>query len=350
MVDFAGWEMPVQYKSILEEHKAVRRACGLFDVSHMGEADVKGPEALKFLQHLVTNDCSKLFPGRVLYTVMCYPHGGVVDDLLVYMRGTGDYFLCINAGNIAKDIAWMQKQARGFNCMVVDRSPDYAQIAIQGPTAAVLVQTLTNTNLAEIKYYHFATGEVAGVMCIISRTGYTGEDGVELYCEASNGVRLAEAVVAAGGPFGLELIGLGARDSLRLEAGFPLYGHEITEHITPIAAGLGWVVKFDKGPFIGSDVLQAEKGKGSAKIIVFFRTGDRRIVRAGTPVLGSSGNEVGQVVSGTLSPIINEAIGSALVDSTAAKEQLAVDIRGNRLNLQLVKPPFVPLKKKLIFI
>jgi aminomethyltransferase len=345
MVDFAGWDMPVQYKSILDEHKAVRQRAGLFDVSHMGEADVKGPEALKFLQHLVTNDCAKLFPGRILYTVMCYPHGGVVDDLLVYMRGENDYLLCINAGNIAKDIAWMQKQAKGFDCTVVDRSADYAQLAIQGPRATELVQTLTTSNLAEIKYYHFAEGEVAGVKCLLSRTGYTGEDGFELYCAAADGVRLAEAVVAAGTPFGLELTGLGARDSLRLEAGFPLYGHEITEHITPITAGLGWVVKFDKGPFIGSDVLKAEKEKGSAKKIVFFKTGDRRIVRAGAPVLNASGVEVGQVVSGTLSPIINEAIGSALVDAVAAKEQLAVDIRGTKLNLHLVKPPFVPLKK-----
>ena len=345
MVDFAGWDMPVQYKSILEEHKAVRARCGLFDVSHMGEADVKGPDALRFLQHLVTNDCSKLFPGRILYTVMCYPHGGVVDDLLVYMRAVDDYFLCINAGNIAKDIAWMQEQAKGFNCTVTDRSPDYAQLAIQGPTAAALVQSLTKSNLAEIKYYHFTNGEVAGVKCIISRTGYTGEDGFELYCASSDGVRLAEAVVAAGAPFGLELSGLGARDSLRLEAGFPLYGHEITDKITPITAGLGWVVKFDKGPFIGSDVLKAEKEKGSAKKIVFFKTGDRRIVRAETPVLNAAGATVGIVVSGTLSPIINEAIGSALVDAPAAKEPLQVDIRGTKLNLQLVKPPFVPLKK-----
>ena len=345
MVDFAGWDMPVQYKSILEEHKAVRATVGLFDVSHMGEADVKGPEALKFLQHLVTNDCSKLFPGRVLYTVMCYPQGGVVDDLLVYMRGEGDYLLCINAGNIAKDIAWLQEQVQGFDCTVTDRSADYAQLALQGPTAVALVQTLTQANLAELKYYHFTDGEVAGVKGIISRTGYTGEDGVELYCAADDGVRLAEALVAAGAPFGLELAGLGARDSLRLEAGFPLYGHEITEHINPLSAGLGWVVKFDKGAFIGSDVLQAEKERGAAQKIVFFKTGDRRIVRPETPVLNAVGAPVGRVVSGTLSPMLNEAIGSALVDTAAAKEQLAVDIRGTKLNLSLVKPPFVPLKK-----
>jgi aminomethyltransferase len=269
----------------------------------------------------------------------------VVDDLLVYMKGEGDYLLSINAGNIAKDIAWMQVQAKGFNCTVTDRSADYAQLAVQGPTAAALVQTLTKTPLADLKYYHFTDGEVAGVKCLISRTGYTGEDGVELYCASADGVRLAEAIVAAGGPFGLELTGLGARDSLRLEAGYPLYGHEITEHITPITAGLGWVVKFDKGPFIGSDVLKAEKAKGSAKKIVFFKTGDRRIVRAESPVLGANLGAVGRTVSGTLSPLLNEAIGSALVETTAAKEHLTVDIRGTAVNLHLVKPPFVPLKK-----
>lgn len=345
MVDFAGWDMPVQYRSILEEHKAVRQRAGLFDVSHMGEADVKGPDALKFLQHLVTNDCSKLFPGRVLYTVMCYPHGGVVDDLLVYMRGPEDYFLCINAGNVDKDIAWMQEQAKGFNCTVTNRSADYAQLAIQGPRAVEIVQTLTPVNLAEVKYYHFTEGEVAGVPCLISRTGYTGEDGVELYCPTADGEKLAEAVFAAGAPLGLELAGLGARDSLRLEAGFPLYGHEITEHINPISANLGWVVKFDKGAFIGSDVLQTQKAGGPAQKVVFFKTGDRRIVRAETPVLDAAGAQVGRVLSGTLSPILNEAIGSALVDAAAAKGPLAVDIRGTTLNLQLVKPPFVALKK-----
>jgi len=345
MVDFAGWDMPVQYKSILEEHKAVRQRAGLFDVSHMGEADVKGPDALKFLQRLVSNDCSKLFPGRVLYTVMCYPHGGVVDDLLVYMRGTDDYFLCINAGNIDKDIAWMQEQAKGFNCTVTNRSADYGQLAIQGPRAVEIVQTLTKTVLADVKYYHFTDGEVAGVKCIISRTGYTGEDGVELYCAAAETEKLAEAVYAAGQPFGLELAGLGARDSLRLEAGFPLYGHEITQDINPIAAGLGWVVKFDKGAFTGSDVLAAEKTAGPKQKIVFFKTGDRRIVRAESPVLNAAGAPVGRVVSGTLSPILNEAIGSALVDAVAAKEALSVDIRGTKIPLQLVKPPFVALKK-----
>ena len=361
MVDFAGWDMPVQYKSILEEHKAVRTRCGLFDVSHMGEADVRGPDALKFLQHVVTNDCAKLFPGRVLYTVMCYPHGGVVDDLLVYMRGADDYFLCINAGNIAKDIAWLQEQAKGFNCTVVNRSADYGQLAIQGPNAAALIQTLTKTDLAAIKYYHFAEGEVAGVKCIISRTGYTGEDGVELYCAAADTEKLAEAVVAASAPFGLELAGLGARDSLRLEAGFPLYGHEITDKINPLEAGLGWVVKFDKGKkplgkneqpsfdsgedFIGRDVLFSVKTDGSPFKVSYFKTGDRRIARAESLIYNAEGQNCGHVLSGAFSPILNESIGSAYLVKKLAIEPLSVDLRGTRMNLQLVKPPFVNLKK-----
>jgi aminomethyltransferase len=345
MVDFAGWYMPVQYRSILEEHKAVRRAAGLFDVSHMGEVDVRGPEAGQFLNFLVTNDVGRLFPGRVLYSPMCYPTGGVVDDLLVYMRSPEDYFLCINAGNIDKDLAWIREQAARFNVVVTDRSSDYAQLAVQGPKAPAIVQALTDVRLDLVKYYHFTEGNVSGVPCLISRTGYTGEDGFELYFPAAEAVRLADAVMAAGVPHGLELAGLGARDSLRLEAGYPLYGHEITADISPLTAGLGWTVKLDKGvDFIGRAALVEEQARGSSKKIVFFKTGDRRIIRGGSPVLGAGG-EAGSVVSGTLSPILNEAIGSALVDANAAASSLAVDVRGAMIPLRLVKPPFVPLKK-----
>jgi aminomethyltransferase len=345
MVDFAGWEMPVQYRSILDEHKAVRRAAGLFDVSHMGEVDVRGPEAGRFLNHLVTNDVARLYPGRVLYSPMCYPTGGVVDDLLVYLRAPEDCFLCINAGNIDKDLAWIREQAARFNVVVTDRSSDYAQLAVQGPQAPAIVQSLTSVNLDEIKYYHFGEGEVAGVHCLVSRTGYTGEDGFELYHPAGDALRLAEAVLEAGADRGLELAGLGARDSLRLEAGYPLYGHEISADISPLTAGLGWTVKFDKGvDFNGRAALAEEKAAGSSNKIVFFKTGDRRIVRAGSPVNGSAGG-VGRVVSGTLSPILNEAIGTALVTAASATQPLTVDIRGAKINLQLVKPPFVPAKK-----
>ena len=345
LVDFAGWEMPVQYRSILEEHKAVRRTAGLFDVSHMGEVDVRGPDAALFLNHLVTNDVSKLFPGRVIYSPMCYPNGGVVDDLLVYMRAPEDYFLCINAGNIDKDLAWLHEQAKGFAVTVSDRSDDYALLAVQGPRAAAIVQTLTGAKLDAIKYYHFAEGTVAGIQCIISRTGYTGEDGFELYHAKSEAVALAEALLKAGAPHGLELAGLGARDSLRLEAGYPLYGHEITADISPLTAGLGWTVKLDKSDFIGRTALLAEKTQGAFNKVIFFKTGDRRIVRADTPVLSPAGVIVGRVLSGTLSPIINEAIGSALVSTEAAAAPLAVDIRGTLIQLHLAKPPFVELKK-----
>ena len=346
LVDFAGWEMPVQYRSILDEHKVVRTAAGLFDVSHMGEVDVRGTQAREFLNYLVTNDITKLHPGRILYSAMCYPTGGVVDDLLVYMRAPDDYFMCINAGNIEKDLNWIREAANGFDVTITDRCEDYALLAVQGPKAAVIVQSLTGAKLELVKYYHFVEGTVGGVNCLISRTGYTGEDGFELYHATGDAAALADKIMAAGEPHGMELAGLGARDSLRLEAGYPLYGHEITADISPLTAGLGWTVKLAKGAdFIGRDALIAEKTAGSSHKIVFFKTGDRRIVRPATVVTGPDGANVGKVVSGTLSPILNEAIGSALIKTYAANMALTVDIRGTKINLQLVKPPFVELRK-----
>jgi aminomethyltransferase len=347
LVDFAGWEMPVQYRSILEEHKAVRRAAGLFDVSHMGEVDVEGPGAAAFLDSLVTNNVGKMYPGRVLYSPMCHPDGGVIDDLLVYMRGPEDFFLCINAGNIPTDLDWIRARAAGQAVTITDRSEATALIAVQGPKAPGIVQSLTETRLDLVKYYHFTEGVVAGVRCVISRTGYTGEDGFELYHPVGQAPALAEALLAAGQAEGLEPCGLGARDSLRLEAGFPLYGHEITRDISPLTAGLGWTVKFDKaGDFSGRAALAAEKKDGSPLRVVFFRTGDRRIIRPETPIAGADGSIAGRVLSGTLSPILTEAIGSALVEAPAAAAPLHVDVRGSLIQLQLVKPPFVPLKKQ----
>lgn len=340
--------MPVQYRSILEEHKAVRRAAGLFDVSHMGEADVRGPDAARFLNRLLTNDVGRLFPGRILYSPMCYPDGGVVDDLLVYMRAPDDYFLCFNAGNIDKDLKWFAEQATGFDVTITDRSSDYALLAIQGPAAVQILQGLAGAKLDTIKYYHFGEGTVAGVHCLLSRTGYTGEDGFELYHAAADAPALADALLEAGRPHGLELAGLGARDSLRLEAGYPLYGHELSESISPLTAGLGWTVKLDKSEgFIGAEPLRAEKAAGSPRRVVYFKTGDRRIVRAGTPVLGPEGAAVGEVLSGTLSPVLNEAIGSAQLPAALATEgSIEVDIRGTKVALQRVKPPFVTLPKR----
>lgn len=346
LVDFAGWEMPVQYRSILEEHRAVRAAAGLFDVSHMGEFDIEGPEASSFLNRLVTNDVGKMVPGRVVYSPMCHPDGGVIDDLLVYMRGPEDFFLCVNAGNIASDLEWIRAQAAGRGVEVRDRSAETALLAVQGPKAVAIVQSLTQARLDLLKYYHFTTGSVAGIPCLISRTGYTGEDGVELYHPAGEAVALAEALLAAGAPHGLELCGLGARDSLRLEAGFPLYGHELSRTVSPLTAGLGWTVKFDKASdFSGRAALAAEKKDGSPRKVVYFRTGDRRIIRPDATVAGADGATVGRVLSGTLSPILSEAIGSALVDAPAVATQLRVDVRGSLIDLRLVKPPFIELKK-----
>ncbi len=347
LVDFAGWEMPVQYRSILEEHRAVRRAAGLFDVSHMGEFDVRGPGAAAFLNALVTNDVARMAPGRVAYSPMCQPDGGVIDDLLVYMRGPGDFMLCVNAGNTPTDLEWIQGRAAGLAVTVTDRSESCALLAVQGPRAAGIVQRLTDARLDLLKYYHFTEGAVAGVSCLISRTGYTGEDGLELYHPSGDAPALAQALLSAGKEDGLELCGLGARDSLRLEAGVPLYGHELSRTISPLAAGLGWTVKLDKeGDFSGRQALAAEKAAGSPRRVVFFRTGDRRIVRPDSPVAGAGGGVVGRVLSGTLSPMLSEAIGSALVEAAAAAGPLSVDIRGSLIGLQLVKPPFIDLKKK----
>ena len=236
--------------------------------------------------------------------------------------------------------------AAGFAVTVTNRSADYALLAVQGPRAAAIVQLLTATDLARVKYYHFTEGVVAGVPCIISRTGYTGEDGFELYHPAAEAVKLAEALLTAGAPSGMELVGLGARDSLRLEAGYPLYGHELSADISPLTAGIGWTVKLNKPTgFVGSEALRAEHAQGGLHRVVFFKTGDRRIVRADTPVLGAYGQPVGRVLSGTLSPMLNEAIGSVLVPIAAATGPLAVEIRGEKINLYLVKTPFVPLKK-----
>jgi len=346
MVDFAGWDMPVQYKSILEEHKAVRTTAGLFDVSHMGEVDVVGPGAETFLNQLVTNDVTTLYPGRVLYSPMCRPDGGVVDDLLVYMREPERYFLCINASNIAKDLAWMREQAQGHDVTLTDRSDDYALLAVQGPRAETILQSLTGAKLPILRYYHFQEGTVAGVQCLISRTGYTGEDGFELYHAAADAPALAAALLAAGAPHGMELAGLGARDSLRLEAGYPLYGHELDDDLSPIAAGLGWTVKLKKPDgFTGSTALAEEKAAETRRKVIYFRTGDRRIVRAGTEVLEGAGSVVGKVLSGTISPMLGEAIGTAVVPLAWAKSELQVEIRGTKFTLHLVKPPFVELKK-----
>lgn len=342
IVPFAGWEMPVQYTSIIEEHNAVRQKAGLFDVSHMGECRVTGADAARFLDRVMTNAMASIRPGAARYTVMCQADGGCVDDLIVYRVAEHEFFICLNAGNAAKDIAWMREvaKAEGFAVTVDDECAAWAQIALQGPLAETILAGLTRADLPAVRRFAYAVDAVAGVPgCIISRTGYTGSPGFEIYIPAAKADAVAEAVFAAGKPHGLLLAGLGCRDSLRLEAGYPLYGHEISETISPLQGGLGWVVKLDKSPsFIGQAALLAQKAAMPSQV-VFFKLNDRRIARQDTPVL--SGDKVaGRVLSGTLSPVLNRPIGSALVDTAALGGELAVDLRGNRLPLEIVSEPF----------
>lgn len=340
MVPFGGWDMPVQYSGILAEHLAVRNEAGLFDVSHMGEVTVKGPQARDYLDHLVTNDVSKMTPGRVLYTPMCYESGTVVDDLLIYCKSDTDFLLCINAGNTEKDIAWMLEQSAPFDCEVKNVSAEYCQLAIQGPKAEAVLQTLVETDLSAIKYYHFEEGSICGGPAILSRTGYTGEAGFEVYAAWDQGPVIAQAILDAGEPMGLVPVGLGARDSLRLEAGFPLYGHEISDTAAPYEGGIGWTVKLKKSSdFIGKDALAKQKADGIPRRTIFFVLNDRRIARAGAEVY--AGDEwVGEVVSGTKSPVIDQPIGSALIKSDfVSSENLEVDLRGKRYGLTAVKTP-----------
>lgn len=341
-VDFGGWEMPVQFKSILDEHRLVRTRAGLFDVSHMGEVEVTGPDAARFLDFLVTNDVAKLFPGRVLYTVMCQPDGGVVDDLLIYCRGPQDFLLCINAGNIAKDVAWIQAKAAGFNCAVVDRSAEFALLAIQGPASAAIVQTLTTTNLAGLKYYHCTPGAVAGVNVLLARTGYTGEDGFELYCAAEDTENLWNAVMAAGTPKGLLPAGLGCRNTLRMECKMALYGHEIDDTIHALEAGLGWIVKLDHSDFIGREALLAAKAAPAPRKLVGFKTHEKRdIARDHMPVV-QDGKQIGFVTSGAPSPTCGFNLGLAYVPTELAKVggAIQIEIRGRAVNAEIIPTPF----------
>ena len=340
MVPFGGWDMPVQYSGILAEHLAVRNEAGLFDVSHMGEATVKGPEARVFLDYLVTNDVSKMTPGRVLYTPMCYESGTVVDDLLIYCKSDTDFLLCINAGNTEKDIAWLLEQSKSFDCEVRDVSADYCQLAIQGPKAEAILQSLVETDLSEIKYYHFEEGEICGGKAILSRTGYTGEAGFEVYAAWDQGPIIAQAILKAGASQGMEPTGLGARDSLRLEAGFPLYGHEISDTTTPYEGGIGWTVKLKKeSDFIGRSALAKQKADGIPRRTLFFVLNDKRIARAGAEIYVGD-QLVGEVVSGTKSPVIDQPIGSGLINADfVSSENLEVDLRGKRYGLTVVKTP-----------
>ncbi len=341
IVPFAGFQMPVQYPSgITAEHQAVRKSAGLFDVCHMGEFILRGPQALDLIQKITVNDASKLAVGQVQYSAMCLEHGGIIDDLLVY-RGSDHWMLVVNASNKGKDLAWVQKQAPAFDVTVDDRSDDTALLAIQGPKAAGIVQTLTDTRLDEIGYYRFAPGSVAGVEGVISRTGYTGEDGFELYIPTDAGMKLWDALMEAGATQGLIPTGLGCSDSLRLEMGYSLYGNDLDEEHTPLESGLGWITKLDKGDFIGREVLVKQKEEGLKRRLVGFKLTERGFPRHGYPVV-SNGVDVGVVTSGVVSPSLGIGVGMAYVPTelAGAGTGIGVRIRDKVIPAVVQRPPF----------
>jgi aminomethyltransferase len=337
MVDFGGWELPVQFSGILEEHDAVRTNVGLFDVSHMGEVTVKGPQALELLQRSTCNDVAKLADGRAHYNGLLYPTGGFVDDILIYQIAPDDFFVVVNASNTDKDFEWLQQAANGLDVEVKNVSADYAQLAIQGPNAESLLQPLTDVHLPNIKYYRFDRGTVNGASAIVSRTGYTGEDGFEVYIAPEHAPALMRKLVEAGA----KPCGLGARDTLRLEAKMALYGNDIDHTTTPIEADLSWIVKLEKGDFAGRDVLSREKNEGPRRKLVGFEMVDRGIARHGYPIVDGK-DEIGVVTSGTHSPTLKKAIGLAYLplDRSAQGSEFLVLIRGKETRARVVPTPF----------
>lgn len=341
MVPFAGWEMPVQYPTgILEEHRAVRTNAGLFDVSHMGEIDVRGPDALALVQHVTTNDASKLAVGQAQYSVMCRDDGGAIDDCIVY-RFPGRYMVVVNASNRDKDRDWIESHARSRDVEVDDVSDDIALLALQGPKAASILARVTATNLSDIEYYHFAEAAVDGILAVISRTGYTGEDGFELYVPAAESARLWQRLLEVGAADGLVPVGLGARDSLRLEMGYALYGNDLDEQRTPLEAGLGWVTKLDKGEFVGRAALARQKAAGVREKLVGFILKERGFPRHGY-VVQWQGRPAGTVTSGAHAPSLNVGVGMAYVPAEAAKAgtQLEVVVRDRPCAAEVTRAPF----------
>src|SRR3989454_8218150 len=347
LVEFGGWEMPVQYSSILEEHEAVRTRAGLFDVSHMGEFKVEGAGALPFLQYLVPNDVSRLSIGQALYTQLCLPDSNTIDDLIIYHLADEHYMLVVNAGNIEKDFAWVEKQSKNFKDVnVVNQSDTTALLALQGPAAQTILQPLTDVDLSSIKYYHFAPGQVDGINCIISRTGYTGEDGFELYCAPIDVGKLWNDLLAAGKPHGLLPAGLGARDTLRLESGYCLYDHELDEQTNPLEASLGWTVKLNKDEFIGRDALLKVKEQGPKRKLIGIEMIERGVCRGGY-TLYEDDQQIGALTSGAPSPTLNKNIGMGYIEASHAVvgKTIYVDIRGKRTAALIVALPFYKRQK-----
>jgi len=341
MVPFGGWDMPVQYSGILEEHRTVRAAAGCFDVSHMGEFEVEGPGALAALQRLTTNDVATLEIGQVQYSVLCHESGGIVDDLTVYRLGPDRYMLTVNAGNIDKD--WAHVTAHGSEARWRNVSDATGLIAVQGPKAEALVGRLADVDVSRIGYYRFERGHVAGVPTVISRTGYTGEDGFELYVPAEGAERLWTALLEAGRADGVAPIGLGARDTLRLEMRYALYGNDIDDTTNPLEAGLGWVVKPAKGDFIGRAAIERVRAAGLSRRLIGLEMIERAVARHGYPVV-KDGAPTGVVTSGSYGPSVDRYIAMAYVGSghAAVGTELGVEIRGQIKNARVVRTPFHP--------
>src|SRR5215467_14340497 len=346
LVEFGGWEMPVQYSGIIDEHRAVRTHAGLFDVSHMGEFKVEGQSALDFLQHLVPNDVSRLVINQALYTQLCLPDGGTIDDLIIYKLEENRYMLVVNAANIEKDFDWISKQARDFEVQITDRSNATALLALQGPEAQSILQPLTDVDLPAIRYYHCLPGMVHGINCIISRTGYTGEDGFELYCASADVPTLWNDLLAAGKNHGLLPAGLGARDTLRLEASYCLYGHELDEQTNPLEANLGWTVKLNKDEFIGHDALLKVKEQGIKRKLIGIEMVERGVCRGGYAIYEDD-QQIGVLTSGAPSPTLNKNIGMGYVETPYAivGKPVYIDIRGKRTAAQIVALPFYKRQK-----
>ncbi len=345
LVDFAGWEMPIQYTGVIDEYQAVRQAAGLFDVSHMGRISIQGSDAIAYLQHVTTNDVSALQPLQSQYSMVCNPDGGIKDDVFVYKLNPDDFLLCVNASNRAKVAAWFDHEARKFaGVKVEDRSDSLAQLALQGPHSREILIKLGVPQVESLKARHGLQTMLGDRSMLVTRTGYTGELGYELYLPISDAPAIWARLMAQGGPAGLKPAGLGSRDLLRLEMAYLLYGNDISEDTTPLEAGAGWVVSFDKGEFVGREALQRQKEHGVPRRLVAFELLEKGVPRHGFKIVTSNGRPetVGEVTSGNFSPLLQRGIGLAYVrtDEHPDDGSLAVDIRGKRVPAKVVKPPF----------
>jgi aminomethyltransferase len=326
IIDFAGWALPVQYEGILQEHEAVRNAAGLFDVSHMGEIEVKGPQAEDYVQYLVTNDVTSIENGQIIYAMMCYQHGGVVDDVLIYKFSQEYFYIVVNASNIEKDYQWMSENSASYDVKIINRSKEISEIALQGPKSEKILQKLTSQDLSKLKFFNFIEDVlIDGVKCLVSRSGYTGEDGFEIYAENEHIEKLWDNLMEAGKELGLVAAALGCRDTLRFEACLPLYGNEITENITPLEAGLGIFVKLNKDDFIGKAELLKQKEEGLKRKLVGFEMIDRGIPRHGYEV-SVDGRSIGFVTTGYMAPSLKKNIGLALIDSVFSDIDTEINI------------------------